>query len=146
MVSPCAYFSASPGPVMRLPMTQASTDQLVWMWVSPKYALRSGFGCSAAAGAGAGASAASLAVPGVSAFFGAGASAASCSQAPSVSTAMAENTTARWGAFTSLDLPSVGTRLPDTAGTGASTLLLRSKDSDIGRHAQQETGRSAIQR
>ena len=30
-----AYFRASPGPVRRLPMTQASTDQLVWMWVSP---------------------------------------------------------------------------------------------------------------
>src|SRR5271167_4789949 len=27
---------------MRLPMTHASTDQLVWMCSSPKYALRSG--------------------------------------------------------------------------------------------------------
>ena len=36
--------------MMRLPMTQASTDQLVWMWVSPKYALRSGLGCWASAG------------------------------------------------------------------------------------------------
>ena len=26
-------------------MTQASTDQLVWMCSSPKYALRSGLGC-----------------------------------------------------------------------------------------------------
>ena len=32
-------------------MTQASTDQLVWMWVSPKYALRSGLRCRSAAGA-----------------------------------------------------------------------------------------------
>ena len=36
MVWPCAYLYASSGPVIRLPMTQASTDQLVWMWVSPK--------------------------------------------------------------------------------------------------------------
>ena len=36
MVSPCAYFSASAGPVMRLPITHASTDQLVWMCSSPK--------------------------------------------------------------------------------------------------------------
>jgi hypothetical protein len=28
-----------------LPITQASTDQLVWMCSSPKYALRSGLGC-----------------------------------------------------------------------------------------------------
>ena len=33
---PCAYLKASSGPVMRLPMTHASTDQLVWMCVSPK--------------------------------------------------------------------------------------------------------------
>ena len=36
---------------MRLPITHASTDQLVWMCVSPKYALRSGFGCGAGAAA-----------------------------------------------------------------------------------------------
>ena len=36
MVWPWAYFRASSGPVMRLPMTQASTDQLVWMCSSPK--------------------------------------------------------------------------------------------------------------
>ena len=36
MVWPCAYFRASSGPVRRLPMSQASTDQLVWMCSSPK--------------------------------------------------------------------------------------------------------------
>ncbi len=36
MVSPWAYLRASPGPVRRLPITQASTDQLVWMCSSPK--------------------------------------------------------------------------------------------------------------
>src|SRR6478672_1268049 len=45
MVWPCAYLYASPGPVMRLPNIHASTDQLVWICVSPKYASRSGFGC-----------------------------------------------------------------------------------------------------
>ena len=39
------------GPVKRLPKSQASTDQLVWMCSSPKYALRSGFFSCANAGA-----------------------------------------------------------------------------------------------
>src|SRR5664279_2384900 len=49
MVWPCAYLRASSGSVRRLPMSQASMDQLVWMCSSPKYALRSGLagdGCS----------------------------------------------------------------------------------------------------
>ncbi len=36
MDCPWAYCRASPGPVIRLPKIQASTDQLVWMCVSPK--------------------------------------------------------------------------------------------------------------
>src|SRR5574338_1593904 len=82
-------------------MTQASTDQLVWMWVSPKYALRSGLGCRSAAGAGAGAgagggaSAAFLGASFASAFLGGGGgSAAFCPQPPSVRTVMAETATA----------------------------------------------------
>src|SRR5574338_1679287 len=82
-------------------MTQASTDQLVWMWVSPKYALRSGLGCRSAAGAGAGAgagggaSAAFLGASFASAFLGGGGgSAAFCPQPPSVRTVMAATASA----------------------------------------------------
>ena len=34
--SPLKYLYASPGSVMRFPNSQASSDQLVWTWVSPK--------------------------------------------------------------------------------------------------------------
>ena len=40
---PMAYWYASSGPVTVLPKTNASKDQLVWMWVSPKKTSRSGF-------------------------------------------------------------------------------------------------------
>src|ERR1035438_9063453 len=50
MVWPCAYLRASSGSVRRLPMSQASMDQLVWMCSSPKYALRSGLGFGGCSG------------------------------------------------------------------------------------------------
>ena len=72
---------------MRLPITQASTDQLVWMCSSPKYALRSGFGCSAGAAAEAATSLAASAEE----FAGAGDSDSFFWQAPSVAIATIAN-------------------------------------------------------
>jgi hypothetical protein len=36
IVSPWKYLYASPGVVRRFPRANASSDQLVWTWVSPK--------------------------------------------------------------------------------------------------------------
>jgi hypothetical protein len=68
-------------------MTQASTDQLVWMCSSPKYALRSGFGGGAGAAAEAEAEAVTSLAASAEEFAGAGDSDSFFWQAPSVAIA-----------------------------------------------------------